>query len=304
MLNSEPLVSIHFPTYNHEIFLESALLSAINQTYKNIEICISDDASTDKSVHIIREYKEKYPDKIKFVHQRINLGMAKNLNACLEMCSGEYICFLSGEDLFHRNKIELQLQEFLKSSDLSLLGHFIEVIDESSEKIGQMNKVYKPNKGPREWIKKGPLFGAVSIMLRKEVIPKRGFDERIPVLNDQKFWIDCLHQDKGYGQLELYLSKYRKTKKGATNDWLKAGSGYPELYSLIESDYPEYRKECKKGINFNFTYGKGMAYRKKSKFLTSSKFFLISFFRDPTLLKGIIRIFENVLIYGRSIWKN
>lgn len=83
-----PLVSIILPTYNGEKYVRDTIQSLVSQTYKNIELVISDDGSTDSTADIIQEYAEKYP----FIKVNIspkNLGIAANYNLAVRMATGE-----------------------------------------------------------------------------------------------------------------------------------------------------------------------------------------------------------------------
>lgn len=132
---TQPLVSIFMTTYNHELYIEEALRSCLNQTYSNIEIVISDDASSDNTPLILKKIKEEYPDKIKLNLNKVNLGLKLNANLCLSLCVGEYIAFFSGDDVMHSTKIERQMVEFLNNKNLVLCGHRMNYIDTYSKLI-------------------------------------------------------------------------------------------------------------------------------------------------------------------------
>lgn len=94
------LVSIVIPNYNYSKYIRKSLDSAVSQTYENIEIIIVDDASTDNSVEIIKEFENKYAN-IKFYSNRHNLGVVGSHNRCINLSSGEYVVVLSSDDYLH-----------------------------------------------------------------------------------------------------------------------------------------------------------------------------------------------------------
>jgi glycosyltransferase involved in cell wall biosynthesis len=96
-MSTFPLVSIGAPVYNGEDFIRQAIESVINQDYLNIEMVISDNASTDNTQSICEEYAAKYP-QIKYYRQPINQGMIANFNASLELAQGDFFCWLSHDD--------------------------------------------------------------------------------------------------------------------------------------------------------------------------------------------------------------
>jgi len=108
------LVSIAMSTYNGEAFLQEQLESILNQTYTNLEIIISDDCSTDNTVEIIQEYKNK-DKRITFHQNEKNIGFVKNFEKAISLCNGEFIALSDQDDIWKRNKIEIYLNEIQKN---------------------------------------------------------------------------------------------------------------------------------------------------------------------------------------------
>ena len=92
-----PLISIIVPIYNIAEYASECIQSLINQTYKNIEIILVDDGSTDHSPAICDEFAEQ-DERIKVIHKR-NGGLSDARNAGLDVATGEYIGFVDGDDL-------------------------------------------------------------------------------------------------------------------------------------------------------------------------------------------------------------
>lgn len=102
------LVSIVIPVYNVEKYLRQCLDSAINQTYKNLEIFLVDDGSTDRSGQICDEYK-KIDDRIIVIHKE-NGGLSSARNAALDLLKGKYIYFLDSDDFAALDMIETRVK--------------------------------------------------------------------------------------------------------------------------------------------------------------------------------------------------
>lgn len=96
-------------TFNGEKYVAKQLDSILNQTYKNIEIIISDDGSTDNTEEIITKYTEKYTF-IKFIKNERNLGYTKNFERAISLCSGDYIALSDQDDIWEENKLEVLLE--------------------------------------------------------------------------------------------------------------------------------------------------------------------------------------------------
>src|SRR4051794_8907500 len=94
---NQPLVSIGIPAYQRESYIGRALQSALSQDYKNIEILVSDNASTDKTAEIIQELAKKNP-RIRFHRQSENIGLTKNFNFVLNEAKGEFFLWLGDDD--------------------------------------------------------------------------------------------------------------------------------------------------------------------------------------------------------------
>ena len=112
---NELMVSICCITYNHESYIEDALNGFIHQkTNFKYEIVISNDCSTDKTQQVIDKFKEKYPDLIRDISPRENLGSINNFYYALNSCKGKYIAFCEGDDYWiDENKLQIQV-EFLE----------------------------------------------------------------------------------------------------------------------------------------------------------------------------------------------
>lgn len=104
-----PLVSICIPIYNGALFLEEALNSAINQTYPNLEIIVSDDNSTDNSLEIIESFKSKTSILI-YIYNHVPNGIGSNWNNCVKYANGDYIKFLFQDDLIHSHCVEKMIE--------------------------------------------------------------------------------------------------------------------------------------------------------------------------------------------------
>ena len=102
---AKPLVSILLPVYNREKLVRRAIKSAIDQTYKNIEIIVVDNQSTDKTYEILKEYVEKYQN-VKVYQNKENIGPVKNWKKCLEYSSGKYTKILFSDDWMEKTFIE------------------------------------------------------------------------------------------------------------------------------------------------------------------------------------------------------
>ncbi len=107
----QPLVSILIPAYNAESYLSETLDSTLSQTWKNIEIVVVDDGSTDNTLLVAKTYESK---GIKVISQSENRGQTAALNRCLVEAQGDFIQYLDADDILESQKIEVQVRRLLK----------------------------------------------------------------------------------------------------------------------------------------------------------------------------------------------
>ena len=123
-MNQNHLVSIITIFLNGEQFIEAAIQSILAQTYENWELLLVDDGSTDKSTKIAQEYREKYPEKIRYLehenHQ--NMGMSASRNLGIGNAKGDYIGFLDCDDLWTEKKLEEQVTILENHPEIALVG--------------------------------------------------------------------------------------------------------------------------------------------------------------------------------------
>jgi glycosyltransferase involved in cell wall biosynthesis len=206
----DPLVSIFLPCFNHSKYVGKAIECALNQNYKNIEIVIGDDGSTDGSDEIILQYANKFPKTIIPIISSKNLGINNNFNNILKQCKGKYIVFTSADDLLFENKIDVQVEYMEGNTDIALCGHDVDWIDENGRHIFHEKYVSHFGSGPSEFIKLGPLFAFTSLMARLDSLPISGFDTNIKIVSDWKFQVDILWNEKKYGYIDKKLASYRR----------------------------------------------------------------------------------------------
>jgi alpha-1,3-rhamnosyltransferase len=182
---NQPLVSIIIPSYNHERYVEQAIMSAINQTYKSIELIIIDDGSTDKSPYIIKELLNKIDSSIIVFRVQNNIGLSKTLNKAIAMANGDFIAFLASDDAYLPKRIEECMNVLLNSkSDVCAVYSDGFIIDEVGMKIGRFSDKYIVPIGKNVYKELiiGNWIPSMGILYRKSSILECGlFDENLKV---------------------------------------------------------------------------------------------------------------------------
>lgn len=130
-------LSVWMICYNQEKFIHKAVQSAINQkTNFDFEIVIGDDFSRDKTRAILLGLKKKYPQKIKLVLNKKNIGIVKNQLNVLRYCQGKYIAMLEGDDYWlDRNKLQKQVDFLENNENFTITSHNVLLKDEPAGKF-------------------------------------------------------------------------------------------------------------------------------------------------------------------------
>ena len=142
-----PKVSIITPTYNGEKFIERAIKSVLWQTFKDWEMIIVDDASTDKTVKIVKEYAQK-DSRIKLIELKENSGgPAIPRTIAYKEARGEYIAFLDQDDIYYPEYLELKINYLEKHPEIDILSSLAWTFDEETKKI-----IYVEHGGPVNYV--------------------------------------------------------------------------------------------------------------------------------------------------------
>ena len=173
------MISVIIPCFNHEKYVEKSIESIFSQTYKNFELIVIDDGSTDGSVDVLKRLQNYY-DFILIVQE--NMGVCKTLNRAIrEFSSGAYIALLASDDFWHKDKLELQMFGLLSRPDVHF--SFTQAIEFTDE-----NRPYKGRIFPRKCISGSVLKSvflrqhvpAGSMLFSRELFDRLdGFDEHL-----------------------------------------------------------------------------------------------------------------------------
>ena len=170
-----PIVSIVIPTYNHSNFLSKALESVLDQTYKNWEVIIIDNNSTDDTNKVINQYNDP---RIKYLKINNDGVIAKSRNLGIKEAKGEWIAFLDSDDWWTKDKLEVCLSKICKNVDF--IHHATEYVIKSKsffkKKIIKGREFKKPilNDLLIGTITKGSQISNSSVIVRKNILIKIG----------------------------------------------------------------------------------------------------------------------------------
>lgn len=181
-----PLVSIVMPVYNAEPFLRDSINSVLNQNYENIELLIINDGSDDESLGIAKQFL--HIDARVKVFDTPNAGVSSKRNLGLSLAQGEFIAWLDADDLALPNRVNLQVEHFIKFPDVDLIGGGCILIDKFGEKLGPV--VFEPEsyEAILSQLCIDNSFINSTVMIRSKVAKKYHFNMRYVVSEDYDYY--------------------------------------------------------------------------------------------------------------------
>lgn len=138
-------ISVIITSYNQKVLLKEAIDSVLSQSYLPFEIIVCDDFSKDGSRDLIRSYERNYPNLVKGIFQKMNLGISGNRNSGLNSVQGDFVTWLDGDDLFRRKKLEYELDHFKSINDIKWV--YSQVIELDTANCNIRFRYGKPLKG-------------------------------------------------------------------------------------------------------------------------------------------------------------
>ena len=227
-----PLITVIIPTYNRKNVLPRAINSVLEQTYKNLEVIVVDDASDDGTEEIVREYTDS---RIFYIRNEVNVGPSKARNVGIEKANGEWIAFQDSDDWWYPDKLELQYQAYLRNKTVGLIYCAYEYItDNNSVRVPGFEFKEKELSGNiLESLLSTNKIGTPTMLLKKEVIHKVGtFEESIEALED---WELALKISKEYKVLfvEKVLVKAYGLEGGVNDKSVGAWKHVRALYYIL-----------------------------------------------------------------------
>ena len=172
-----PKVSVIIPVYNCERHIREAITSVLAQTYKDYELIVIDDGSTDRSGRIVQE---EFGETAKYYRQR-NGGAARARNAGVQQSSGRLIAFLDADDIWLPEKLAIQVPILENRLEIGLVHCDVEGIDSSGRHVRVWRNSGRKDAYARQFLK-GHIIAPYASLIRKDIFLKAGgFDEDFPV---------------------------------------------------------------------------------------------------------------------------
>ena len=242
-INKNPVVSVVMSVYNAEKYLDVAIRSILEQTYNNFEFVIINDGSNDRSLEIIKKYKNE-DDRIVLI-SRENRGLISSLNEGIAKARGEYIVRMDADDISLPFRIEKQLQVMEHDKDIVVCGSWINIFGENiNEKVA---RYFEYDKQIKANLLVSCCFAHPSVMIRKDVFTNNNilYDERFKNAEDYYLWTQLAKVGKFYNIPEILL-KYRFLETSITR---LSDKDCSKRYNVLKDIF----KEALKAVDLNIS---------------------------------------------------
>jgi glycosyltransferase involved in cell wall biosynthesis len=208
-----PKISICILTFNSAAFIAEAVESAINQTFKDIEIVIVDNGSTDTTLDICNQLKNK-DSRVSIHKNEVPLGISGGLNSCVDLAKGQYIKFLMHDDLLEPNCLEKMIRPFEQFPTVTLVGCSEQLISSDGSPLEVLEPYASTGPIPGRTVAKEILYKMsniigtpTSILIKRETYGA-GFKRSLFLFQDAEVYVRALLQGDYYFINEK-LSKVR-----------------------------------------------------------------------------------------------
>ena len=248
-----PKVSIIIPVYNGEDYVALAIESALNQTYKNLEIIVVNDGSKDKTDEICKSYG----NKIKYISKE-NGGVSTALNIGIENMTGEYFSWLSHDDIYYENKIEVEVNYLVENdlvgkdvilySDYSFINEFGELTSDI-----ELNSRYL-NRNSAYSMLFGSIDGLSLLIPKKAFMEVGGFDTELRCVQDYQKWYEMFQKGYKFIHVPVISVCTRVHAKQVTNTNPKIIAEGNEYWIKVLTGFSDKEKKELFGSLFNYWF--------------------------------------------------
>lgn len=226
---NKDFVSVIMPAYNSGDYIEAAIDSVLNQTYRNLELIIYDDASSDDTFLTAQKASER-DSRIKIFKGKTNCGVAAARNNAIKEAKGQYLAFLDSDDLWKPEKLELQIKHMIETQ-CALCYSSYAFINSKGKFLNKKTAVIKENADYRSLLKDnfiGLLTVVIDITKTGEIKFSSGRHE------DLILWLSLAKKGYRLKGLNRSLALYRVSGSSLSGNKLKAAKWRWEIYRRSE----------------------------------------------------------------------
>lgn len=206
------MVTVYITNFNYSEYIEKSIKSVLSQTYKNIEIIIVDDNSTDRSKEILEQFI-KHP-KIKIIFNKKNLGLLKSSNIAIKASSAKYIMRLDADDFLNKEIVEIFIKKIKKRPNIAMVYSDYYEVNELGKTLGAIKQI---NLNSKQSIKDRPILAACCLFRKEALYSVNLYDENFTKQDGYDIWYK-LFDNYDFEYVPKYLFYYRKHENSLTKN--------------------------------------------------------------------------------------
>ncbi len=237
-------ISVITITYNRSQYLKEAIESVLEQSFRDFELLIIDDASTDNTAELVKEYLNR-DSRVKYFRNERNLGIGKSRNIGLQKAAGKYIAVLDSDDVWHdfdKLKKQYNFLEQNLDSDYVLVGGGVVVISEKGDEIERYLEPFADKEIRQHILLENPFAHSAVLFLKEAALRVGGYDENLKIGEDYDLWLK-IGKEKKFINLADYLIKYRLHSGNVCGFVSYEGAKLAkQIIQRYKNDYPNYKK--------------------------------------------------------------
>jgi len=279
-INTDELISVIIPCYNAAHCISNTLDSALAQNYKNFEIIVVDDGSSDNTAEMIKSKiaSTENGQRIKLVQQK-NAGVSVARNVGVANASGTYLAFLDADDLWHEEKLATHIRFMTDNPEVGISFARIRFMSSAGEILKRTSSLPLGEQNAAALFAENPTTTTSNLFVRRSVFEQLGgFDESMSFAEDQEFLIRVLHETvHKVSGIDTILVYYRASENGLSSNLAEMETGWLHMVERVRDYAPDfvakqlspakalyYRYLARRSVRLSSSAKEGMAYLVKA----------------------------------------
>ena len=224
-LKNKDLITVYITNYNYGRYIDQCIKSILNQTYKNIELIIIDDGSSDNSKENIKKYENN--KKIKIIYQK-NKGLNITNNIAINISTGKYIIRVDADDWLREDAISFLYNEIIKDKKIAMVfSNYYEV-----NSNGELQNEYRRYNFNKVKILDKPAHGACSLIDKRKLLTVGGYNENLNCQDGYDIWFKFISKYK-IKHIKKSLFFYRQHSSSLSKNKKKILLARSKIYKSI-----------------------------------------------------------------------
>lgn len=215
------------PVYNGEKYIAESVQTVLNQTYADFELIVVNDCSTDKTLDVLNQFKDK---RLIVLTNEKNIGSAASRTKAINSSTSKYVAILDADDIAYPSRFKKQMAFLDAREDFGMVATWVKIIDEEGKATGVVLKDKTASEKIPATLLFHNIFACSSVMLRRSALPKNPFRQETMPVEDVDLWLRMISADWKFGIIKEVLTEYRSHESG------------------ISKVYSEKRKEIMDGL--------------------------------------------------------